>query len=183
MRASSVLKELLTEYQGKIRVVLKHMVVHPQTVATAHKVSCAAAKQGKFAEFSAAFWEKGFGPYMKSQGQDSSAMSESNTWEIAKAVGVDVDKAKGDLADCEKVVANDEAELKKWGVSGTPAFFINGEFVGGGIPKEAFKEIIDRKLKTFSESGVPAEQYYDKVILGTGDKTLRTKPLPNPPKC
>lgn len=183
MRASSVLKELLAEYPGKIRVVLKHMVVHPETVMTAHLVSCAAAKQGKFPQFYAAFWDKAFGPYMNSQGKDQSSMSESNTYEIAKAVGVDVNRAKADVEECKKVIENDQAELRRWGVSGTPAFFINGEFVGGGIPKDAFKQIIDRKLQTFEASGVPAAQYYEKVIMGTGDKTLRTKTVPNPPKC
>jgi predicted DsbA family dithiol-disulfide isomerase len=110
-------------------------------------------------------------------------MSEANTYEIAKSVGVDVDKARADLGECQKVIENDQNELRKWGVSGTPAFFINGEFVGGGIPKDAFKQIIDKKLKTFEAAGVPAEQYYEKVILGTGDKTLRSKPSANPPKC
>lgn len=183
MRASSTLKELMAEYPGKIRVVLKHMVVHPETVMPAHLVSCAAAKQGKFAEFYHAFWEKGFTPYMNSRGQDQSALSEANTYEIAKSVGVDVDRAKQDLPECQRVIEADQTELRKWRVSGTPAFFINGEFVGGGIPKDRFKAIIDRKLQTFQASGVPAEQYYEKVILGTGDKQLRTKPSPNPPKC
>lgn len=32
------------------------------------------------------------------------------------------------------------------GVSGTPAFFVNGRFVGGAFPFEWFKEIIDKEL-------------------------------------
>jgi protein-disulfide isomerase len=38
---------------------------------------------------------------------------------------------------CQQFVAADEEELRKFKVSGTPAFFINGEFIGGGIPKQA----------------------------------------------
>ncbi len=32
------------------------------------------------------------------------------------------------------------------GVSGTPAFFINGIMLSGGLPFEEFQEIIDREL-------------------------------------
>ncbi len=32
------------------------------------------------------------------------------------------------------------------GVQGTPAFFINGRFIGGAFPFEAFKEVIDKEL-------------------------------------
>ena len=33
------------------------------------------------------------------------------------------------------------------GVSGTPAFFINGIFINGAVPYEQFKETVDRELK------------------------------------
>ena len=33
------------------------------------------------------------------------------------------------------------------GVSGTPAFFINGRVLGGAQPFEAFKRIIDEELR------------------------------------
>ena len=33
------------------------------------------------------------------------------------------------------------------GVSGTPAFFINGQFINGARPFESFSEIIDAELK------------------------------------
>ena len=33
-----------------------------------------------------------------------------------------------------------------FGVQGTPAFFINGKFLGGAYPYETFKEIIDKEL-------------------------------------
>ncbi|MBU1327430.1 thioredoxin domain-containing protein [Patescibacteria group bacterium] len=38
------------------------------------------------------------------------------------------------------------ADGEKYGVSGTPSFFINGRFLGGAFPFEAFKEIIDKEL-------------------------------------
>jgi protein-disulfide isomerase len=33
------------------------------------------------------------------------------------------------------------------GVSGTPAFFINGRFVSGALPFEQFQSIIDEELQ------------------------------------
>jgi protein-disulfide isomerase len=45
-----------------------------------------------------------------------------------------------------KEVQNDMAEAAKYGVKGTPVFFINGRMVMGALPFEKFKEIIDEEL-------------------------------------
>ena len=66
------------------------------------------------------------------------------------------------------------AELAKFKVSATPAFFINGKFVGGALPKEGFKQIIDEKLKVAEASGVRGAEYYDKEIMGKGEKQFRS---------
>jgi protein-disulfide isomerase len=44
-------------------------------------------------------------------------------------------------------VRRDLADGQAAGVSGTPAFLINGRFISGAQPFEAFKEIIDEELK------------------------------------
>ena len=41
----------------------------------------------------------------------------------------------------------DEQQLKRLGVTGTPAFFVNGRMVVGAQPFEKFKEIIDDELQ------------------------------------
>ena len=67
---------------------------------------------------------------------------------IGKEVGVDTKK----LMECvnsgekSKLVKDDLALAQTLGVQGTPAFFINGIFLGGAYPFEAFKEIIDHEL-------------------------------------
>jgi len=43
-------------------------------------------------------------------------------------------------------VKDDMNEGVKLGVQGTPAFFINGKFLGGAYPFEAFQEIIDKEI-------------------------------------
>ena len=46
----------------------------------------------------------------------------------------------------EKVERNYAAGVKA-GVSGTPAFFINGRLLSGAQPLEAFKAVIDEELE------------------------------------
>lgn len=171
---------MVKEYGDKVRVVFKNMVVHPDSVQKAHQASCAAAMQGKFLPFYKAFWEKGFKPYAESRGQDMKGMSEEGFMAWAKELGIDTAKLKADMdGPCVQFVQADMAELAKFRVSGTPAFFINGQFVGGGIPKEAFKQIIDEKLKEVEASGAGAE-YYDKVLMVKGEKKFRSKKEPKP---
>ena len=167
----------MKEYDGKVRVVLKHMVVHPDTVAKAHLAACAAGKQGKFVPFYKTFWEKSFKPYAESRGQNRDALAESTFMTWAKDLGIDTAKLKTDMEgqECNQFVQADMAELSKFRVSGTPAFFINGQFIGGGIPKEAFKQIIDEKLKEVDASGVPPTEYYEKVIMAKGEKKFRSR--------
>jgi protein-disulfide isomerase len=166
-----VLNELLKEYEGKIRVVYKHMVVHPQQVAAAHLAACAAAKQGKFKEFYHSFWERAYKEYTEKR--DPSLLGEENVYKIAADLGLNVDQLKADMPGCQQFVAADEEELRKFKVSGTPAFFINGEFIGGGIPKQQFKQYIDQKLQIAQKSGVPGAQYYEQEIRGKGEKSVQ----------
>jgi protein-disulfide isomerase len=154
-----------------------NMVVHPDAVQMAHQYGCAAAKQHKFVEYKHAFWEKGFGPYAQSGGKDRSALGEGNILQFSAELGLDTQKLKADAnsADCKQRVEEDAAELRKFHVNGTPAFFINGKHIGGGIPKEAFKEIIDEKLAIAEKSGVSGAEYYEKEIMGKGVHQFRSK--------
>ena len=65
-------------------------------------------------------------------------------------------------------VKDDLSLGEKLGVRGTPAFFINGKFLGGAYPYEIFKEIIDLELggrgKTIGEySEILQKAYEDKA--------------------
>ena len=44
-------------------------------------------------------------------------------------------------------VTSDHAAGQAAGVTGTPAFFINGRFLNGAQPFEAFKKLIDEELE------------------------------------
>lgn len=181
MRTSDVMSELVKEYGGKVRVVFKNMVVH-DTAMNAHLASCGAAKQGKYLPFKKAFWEKGFGPYMESGGENKAAIEVPNLLAIGKSVGLDAKKLEADMKSpaCAAFIKRDMAELDPFRVTGTPTFFVNGLFIGGGLSKEAFKEIIDDKLKVAEASGVPGGQYYAKEILGKGEPKFRSRKDPKP---
>jgi protein-disulfide isomerase len=46
-----------------------------------------------------------------------------------------------------KEVQADAQKAAVWGVTGTPAFFVNGRFLSGAQAFEAFKAIIDEELE------------------------------------
>jgi predicted DsbA family dithiol-disulfide isomerase len=145
-----------------VRVVFKNMVVHPQ-VMNAHLAGCAAGRQKKFQQFKAVFWEKGF---------KARKMDDANIEVIAKEIGLDMGRFNTDKASdyCKNLVQGDMQEMQKFHVNSTPTFFVNGTHVGGALPKESFKQMIDEKLKT-AESA----DYYDRVIMATGEKQFRSK--------
>lgn len=178
-RVAGTLEELVKEYKGKLRVVYTNMVVH-EPARPAHLASCAAAKQGKYKEFKDAFWDKGFLPY--TQGHDQGKLGEDNILVIAKDLGLDTARLKTDMAspECAARIQSDMAEMAKFHVNATPTFFINGRHVGGALPKQDFKQIIDEQLKLAEASGVPGADYYDKVVLAKGEKRFRSKLDPKP---
>jgi protein-disulfide isomerase len=68
--------------------------------------------------------------------------------EHAKSVGLE----GGSFGTCldsgkfKKAVDDDLAAGQKVGVTGTPAFFVNGVQLSGAIPFEEFKKVIDQEL-------------------------------------
>jgi protein-disulfide isomerase len=172
-RTSSVMEELVKEYGGKVRVIYKDLVVHPEVATTAHLAACAAAKQGKYLLFKTAIWEKGYRAYADTR--EVGKLGEENLLAIAKGIKLDVKKLETDMkgADCRSMLVADMAELAKFKVNATPTFFINGKPIGGALPKESFKEIIDAQLAVVTASGVAGADYYDKVVMVKGEKAFK----------
>lgn len=150
-----------------------NMVVHPQQVLQAHWYACAAAKQNKFVQFKDAFWDKSYGDYVAQHDPAMLLPDHIETW--LPSLNVDVEKLKKDAQsdECRERVQSDMAELKKFHVNGTPSFFINGTFVGGGIPKEDFERFIDEKLKEAASYKGPANAYYAREVFAKGEKTFK----------
>ena len=79
---------------------------------------------------------------------ESSPLSIENLKLYASQSSLDTQKFNQCLDNSEKAnrVKEDIAQGTSLGVSGTPAFFINGRFLGGAFPFELFKEIIDKEI-------------------------------------
>lgn len=78
--------------------------------------------------------------------------------DVAKKAGIDGKKLVACMNSGEKKAKVDSelSEGTTLGVSGTPAFFINGRLLGGAFPFESFKEIIDMEFKGTGSDDVTA---------------------------
>jgi protein-disulfide isomerase len=102
----------------------------------AHAASEAANRQGKF-------WEMHDKIFANPRD-----LSEEAYLRYATELELDLDQFKKDLAskDVKDRIDRDTGQAAKVGVTGTPAFFINGRFLSGAQPFGAFKSIIDEEL-------------------------------------
>lgn len=131
------LAELRTKYGDKIRWSFKDLPlssIHPLAQKAAEAARCA-ADHDKFWEFRAAMFA-------------SSTISPELYRSTAQDLGLDVDEFQAciDSNQHRDEVLADAAEAEALGISGTPAFVINGILVSGAQPLENFVAIIDREL-------------------------------------
>ena len=102
----------------------------------AHEASEAAHLQGKF-----------WGMYDKIFANMRN-MSPEQYLEYARELGLDIEKFKRDLKSTavkERIDA-DTRQAIRLGLTGTPAFFVNGRFLSGAQPFPAFRYLIDQEL-------------------------------------
>lgn len=121
-----------------------------------------------------AIWTQGFNAYRAER--DPTKLAAPNMEKIAAGIGLDVNKYKADLQACAREVARDENDMRKFGISGTPGFFINGRYLRGAQPLPRFKAIVDEELKKanarIQKGEATAANYYEKFVLGKGKKSL-----------
>ena len=137
-RVQPTLSAVLAKYGPKVRMVYKDFPLdnlHPQARAAAEAARCA-GEQGKFWEFHDRIYA-------------GDADATAPTMQLyAQQLGLDAAK----FEECRSTrkfqaqVRADEAEGAKLGVAGPPGFFINGRFLSGAQPVEAFTKIIDEEL-------------------------------------
>jgi protein-disulfide isomerase len=122
--------------------------MHRNAVA-AHNAAACANDQGKFWEMH----DKIFANQQK--------MSRDQYLAYAKELKLDVAKFTKalDAAQFKPQIEADSAEAAKLGVSGTPAFFVNGKFLSGAKPFAEFATTINAELKRLNlpiPEGAPA---------------------------
>lgn len=132
------LKQIEETYGEKVSVVFRDfpLPMHPDAPRAGEAAQCA-NDQGKFWEMhdklfqnQQALKDDDLKKYGAELGLDTAKYEECLTTNKYKAE-VDADKGAGEAV----------------GVSGTPAFFVNGRFLNGALPFEQFKEAIDAELK------------------------------------
>jgi protein-disulfide isomerase len=132
------LQKIEEHYGDQVRIVFKHLPLtklHPKATAV-HVAAEAAHRQGKFWEMHDAIFE------------DPRQTSPEHFADQAASIGLDLKRFAKDLASPEvrARVDRDVREASRLGVSGTPGFFINGRFLSGAQPFDAFRRVIDREL-------------------------------------
>lgn len=163
-----VMDQLREDYPKDIRIAYKNYVVHPPIATIPALAGCAANKQGKYTSLEPLIWDKGF-----KAGRNLSA---ENMEKLAGEAGLDLDKFKSDMngEECKRLIREDQAQLAAVGVSGTPAFYINGRWLPQRSP-EGFKALIDEELKKAKErvaQGTKPERYYEEWVVAKGEKKL-----------
>jgi protein-disulfide isomerase len=146
-RVEPTLKEIEKEYGNKIKIVWRHM---PLPFHKDAPLASTAAQEVFAQKGNAAFWAY-HDKLFEAQGQPG-GIERPNLEKLAQEAGVDMAKFKAAL-DGDKHKAKVEGDAKignDAGISGTPAFVINGYYISGAQPAAAFKKVINKALK---ESG------------------------------
>lgn len=138
-RVLPVLQQVMEGYAGKVKLVFRDfpiLSIHPHAQKAAEAAHCA-GEQGKFWEYHDLLFEK------------QEAIPTMNYIEHAQTLGLETAAFQACLETKrhQATVERNYDDGVKAGVSGTPAFFINGRPLSGAQPLEAFKTVIDDELE------------------------------------
>jgi protein-disulfide isomerase len=137
-RSRPTIEQIEKEYGDQVRVSFRHLPLDfHQKAGAAHAAAAAAGEQGKFWEMHDKIFD------------NQQQMSEQKYEEWAGEMGMDVEQFKRDVASAEvkATIDKDKKEAAALGVTGTPAFFVNGRYIRGAQPFPTFKVMIDEELE------------------------------------
>ena len=102
------------------------------------------------------------------------ALEDADLAKYATTVGLDVAKYKACYGanKYKSQILGDQRKAVSLGARGTPAFFINGRYLSGAQPLPAFEALIQEELKKAKKTGIASAEYYNKQIVGKGQKTM-----------
>jgi protein-disulfide isomerase len=136
--ATATMHQIMAQYAGKVRWVFRDFPIatlHP-LAHRAHEAARCAAEQGKFWEYHDVLFQK------------SPQLAPADLKQYARDLKLDGDSFDRCLEAGKygAAIAADIEEGQRLGVSGTPAFFINGRLLVGAQPATAFQQVIDSEL-------------------------------------
>jgi protein-disulfide isomerase len=138
-RVKPTLDRLRKQYEGRIKIVFRNFPltsIHPQAYSAAEAAECA-RRQGKFWEYHDALFA------------NQRALTPDDLKKHAADLGLDT-AAFAACLDGGQAKARVDADLdaaQALGLTSTPAFFVNGRFLSGAQPYEAFDKIVLEELK------------------------------------
>ncbi len=137
-RAEPTVTALMQKYPTQLRLVYRHLPldqIHPRARPAAIAAVCA-EQQGKF-------WE-----YHDTLFANQQALNDADLEKYATTLGMDAAKFKTCRADpaTDAKVSADAAAAKQAGLTGTPAFFVNGILISGARPLDDFTKWVDSEL-------------------------------------
>ena len=128
--------------KGILRIEWRDFPYLGQESLTAARAGRAAGAQGKFWEFHDAMYDKQLPP-------NSGQLTEDHLADVAGKAGLDVERFRLDMRspDATAAIQHDFKEGQAIGVTGTPAFIINGQPVIGAQPTAEFVKVIEQAAK------------------------------------
>lgn len=136
-RVQPTIDKLQAKYGDKIRWSFKDLPlisIHPEAKKAAEAARCA-GEQDKFWEYRAKmFAETDINSELHQRTSEALGLNQEEFQQCLES-----DRYAG-------AVEADSAEAESMGISGTPAFLINGILLSGAQPLEAFETVIDREL-------------------------------------
>ncbi len=140
-RAQSTVDEIVAQYGSQVRLVSRDYPLdfHERAKFASRAARCA-AEQNKF-------WE-----YHQDLLRQPTDYSDDDLGRRALSLKLDGAAFKTCLASDrhDAAIKADEEAGRRLGVSGTPAFFINGRMIAGARPKAQFASVIDEELQRTS---------------------------------
>jgi len=113
-------------------------------LTTIHQYAMGAALASEAAHNQGKFWE-----YHDKLFANQQKLTPDDLKQYAKDLGLDIARFEADLANpaTKQRVTNDMSEVNALGVTGTPAFFINGHYLSGTQPFDGFARVINNELQ------------------------------------
>lgn len=145
-RVAPALQQLQARYGDQLRIVFRHFPLpsHKDAAKASEAALCAGEQQR--------FWEMHDALFA-----NQSRLQLSDLRQRAEDLGLDLVRFDACL-DSGKHAAKVQADVaagSRYGVTGTPAFFINGRSLVGAAPYESFVRLIDEELE---RAGAPSSQ-------------------------
>ena len=128
---------MLDKYPKELKIVIKNFPLPMHNFARkAAAAALAANKQEKFFEFSHKLFE------------NSSSLSDAKIQDIAKELGLDLEKFNRDVNDSsvQNLINRDMNDANQAAVQGTPTIFVNGKVLKNRGPNE-IQAMIEAELK------------------------------------